>query len=124
RRSSGWRRDEEVVRMRVVIDPWDPSYGPAADADGMSESTAEVNLAVEVAPAAWAPRRPSSHSAAPEVIVFVDGVRRIDARVWIDGDDDPTGASAGPGLCGSWAAGAVRCDRQGARVAAVEVGRG
>ena len=38
--------------------------------------------------------------------MFVDGVQRIDARVWIEDDD---GASR-QGVCASWAAGVVRCD--------------
>ena len=38
--------------------------------------------------------------------MFVDGVRRIDARVWLTGDD---GESA-QGICASYAAGAVLCE--------------
>jgi hypothetical protein len=53
-------------------------------------------------------------------VVFVDGVRRVDARVWIDGDG---GGEVEPGLAASWAAGAVVCDGS-AEIAAVEVRRG
>ena len=52
---------------------------------------------------------------APSSVLFVDGVRRIDARVWIDGDS--------PGICASYAAGAVRCDGR-AEVVDIAVARG
>jgi hypothetical protein len=110
--------------MRVVVEAWDPAYGSPVDGEAMAESTAEVNLGVEVEPSAWAPRRPGAGVAVPEVVVFVDGVRRVDARVWVRADDDPTGTGAEPGLCASWAAGAVRCEPGGARLGAVELGRG
>jgi hypothetical protein len=110
--------------MRLVVEAWDPSYGSAVDAEAMAESTAEVNLGVEVHPGAWAPRRPAAGVAAPDVVVFVDGVRRVDARVWVRADDDPNGVGAEPGLCASWAAGAVRCEPGGARLGPVELGRG
>jgi hypothetical protein len=54
--------------------------------------------------------------------VFVDGVRRVDARVWVAGDDG--GPEAEPGLCASWAAGAVRCAGRQAALTSWEVGRG
>jgi hypothetical protein len=52
-------------------------------------------------------------------VVFVDGVRRLEARTWID---DADGASHA-GIFASYAAGAVRCDGT-ARIAEVAVGRG
>ena len=107
--------------MRVVVDPWDPSYGSAVDGDALGDAVADVNLGLEVDLAHWAPRRPGAgiHQQLAAV-VFVDGVRRVDARVWVVGGD----AGSDPGLCASWAAGAVRCDGAGAQVVAVEVGRG
>ena len=55
---------------------------------------------------------------APEVL-FVDGVRRIDARVWITDDD---GVSE-PGVCASYAAGVVRAGER-AEVVQTAVRRG
>jgi hypothetical protein len=107
--------------MRVVVDPWDPAYGVANDTDDGTEAVADVNLGVEVSPESWAPRRPDPAIAIPEVLVFVDGVRRVDARAWLGGD---TTATIEPGLLASWAAGAVRCCGPLAKVAVVEVGRG
>jgi hypothetical protein len=63
-------------------------------------------------------RRPRC-AEAPGRILFIDGVRRIDARVWIE---DAEG-DIYPGLCASYAAGAVCCDER-AEVIAAEVGRG
>jgi hypothetical protein len=105
--------------MRVAVAPWDPSYGAASEIDGLAEPTAEVNVDVEVPLAAWVPRRPDPTVDA-DVVVFVDGVRRVDARVWVGDDTEPVHA----GLCASWAAGAVRAGGGVATLAAVEVGRG
>jgi hypothetical protein len=105
--------------MRVAVAPWDPSYGAATEIDGLTEPTAEVNLDLEVPLETWAPRRPGPTVDA-SVVVFVDGVRRVDARVWVGDEAGPVHA----GLCASWAAGAVRCTGGVATLAAVEVGRG
>ena len=53
-----------------------------------------------------------------ETVLFVDGVRRIDARVWIE-----TERRRPPGICASFAAGAVCCDER-AEIVAAEVARG
>jgi hypothetical protein len=51
---------------------------------------------------------------------MVDGVQRVDALVWVTGDD----AATRSGVCGSFAAGAVRCIGTHATVEEVRVGRG
>ncbi len=51
-----------------------------------------------------------------EAVLFVDGVRRIDARVWIE-------TATARGICASYAAGAVRCDGR-AEVVDIAVARG
>jgi hypothetical protein len=123
--------------MRVTIDPWDPAYGTSADEAG-AESEAAVDLTVERPLAGWSAVAAPPDVVVPEVIQFVDGVRRVDARVWIEPDPaggDPTpGAqapgvpvSAEPALAASWAAGVVVCATDGRAQAAlgpVEVGRG
>ena len=127
--------------MRVTIDPWDPSYGTSADEAG-AESEAAIDLTVERPLAAWSAVAAPPDVVVPEVIQFVDGVRRVDARVWIEADaaarpDDrqagrraatPTGmTSAEPALAASWAAGVVVCATDGrvqAALGPVEVGRG
>lgn len=108
--------------MRLHIDPWDPSYGvgmEGAAGDGPSErSTADVDLDVEMPAVDWHPLEALAGVCAPDVVYVMDGVRRIDARVWID--------ETFPGLTASYAAGAVRCDlRNGvADLATARVERG
>lgn len=55
-------------------------------------------------------------------MLFIDGVRRIEGRVWIIEDD--AAGRARPGLCASYAAGSVLCRDSDARVSSVEVSRG
>ncbi len=93
--------------MRFAVEAWAPEYGAAADP--VLEATAEeVDLSVEAPVADWGPRSPPPGVAAPAEVCFVDGVRRVDARVWVT-----TGTGPGPprpGICASYAAGVVRCD--------------
>jgi len=114
--------------MKFTVDPWDPSYGTSNDVDPVDASRADVDCDVEVPGAQWAPR-PGRRLPGTERLVFVDGVRRVEAHVWIDADAGPADAGpadagpAHPGICASYAAGAVRCD--GAAVCGpIVVGRG
>jgi hypothetical protein len=107
---------------RYYVDSWDPAYG-AADGTGDDSapgvaSTAQVRFDVEKT---WKAREPGPGDA-PTVVLFVDGVRRIDATVWVE---HPDGAVL-PGVAASYAAGVVRCDlRRGtAEVTAAQVRRG
>jgi hypothetical protein len=110
--------------MRLFVEAWDPSYGAGVEsaefARGAS-SDAQLDCDVEVPTAAWQPLNPPADVRAPDVVLMVDGVRRIDARVWL-GDD----TESHPGLVASFAAGVVRCDlrRGAAEVAVARVGRG
>ncbi|MDP8970179.1 MAG: hypothetical protein M3N52_06745 [Actinomycetota bacterium] len=106
--------------MRFAVELWPPGYGPPADdLDGLEPTSAAVDLGVEVAAAKWAPLCVDGAEAAG-CVTFVDGVRRIDARVWITAGQDKTRA----GLCASYAAGAVRCDATSGRVELARVRRG
>ncbi len=99
------------------VDPWDPAYGSSAD--DLTESQAEVDAEAEVAEAGWAPIDPGP-APAPSAVLFADGVRRLDARVWFD----PAGPGVPePGVCASLAAGVVCSCPAGAHLAAVEVQR-
>jgi hypothetical protein len=115
--------------MRFAVETWAPDYGASMDAAGMARSDAEVDPGVERDPAAWAPVRPHADAAPAACVLFVDGVQRIDARIWITGDrtedrtEDESGEQTRQGVCASWAAGAVRCDER-ALVVAAEVRRG
>jgi len=104
------------------VDPWDPSYGQAleeADGPGMAASTAELNLDLERAAAGWGPIDPDVAAPLPGTVLILDGVRRIDARVWVHGN----GPQPAAGIAASLAAGVVRCDGA-ATLADVAVERG
>jgi hypothetical protein len=91
--------------VKFSIDPWDPAYGGALDPE-MPSSEAKVVLDVEVPIGKWSPVEPPLDTVSPDAVVFVDGVRRIDARTWVQVGSGTTE----PGIFASFAAGAVRCD--------------
>lgn len=96
--------------MRFTVDGWDPAYGNAFDGDNamvLPESSQQVDAAVEVPEADWAPVAAGAVTGEPSAVLFVDGVRRIDARLWID----PANPADMPQLsiCASIAAGVVCC---------------
>jgi hypothetical protein len=104
--------------VKFSVDPWDPTYGTALDLD-LEPAAATVSVDLELSAAEWRPIPVPAGRPAPEVVLFVDGVRRVEARVWID---DAEG-DASPGICASYAAGVVACDGA-ARVVDVDVQRG
>lgn len=104
--------------MRFVVDQWAPDYGTPA-ASELTPTKAVVDVGVEVPPERWAARRPLGVVPAA-VVRFVDGVRRVDARVWIDGPD----GVPHQGVAASYGAGVVRCDATAAVVEACSVRRG
>lgn len=106
-----------------TVDPWDPGYAAAAAAEAFSElgaTSAELVLDVERPLGDWKPVSPGPAARAPETLLVADGVRRIDARVWVH---DPDTAMPVPGIAASYAAGIVRCGPDGADLAAIEVNR-
>jgi hypothetical protein len=109
--------------VAFAVDPWDPGYGAAfggeADDSALEESSAELDLDLELPAAQWHPVDPDPAVRAPGTLLFLDGVRRIDARVWIQGDA-PQPFSA---IAASYAAGLVCCDGT-AHIAGVNVERG
>ena len=88
--------------MRFAVEPWAPDYGVAADESNLEASGTSVAVDVEVAADAWAPIDPPATTAVSERILFVDGVRRVDAQVWFE--DGPVSRR---GVCASVAAGSV-----------------
>ena len=104
--------------MKFSVETWAPEYGVAVDGAQLEESDAQVDTDLEIASADWAPITPDL-AGAPDSIVFVDGVRRIDARIWIS-----DGALVRQGVCATVAAGAVRCTPGRAEVTQTEVWRG
>ncbi len=105
------------------VDPWDPGYGMAfgeeMSGQALQESTAELNLDLELPRNQWRPLSPSTQAEPPDNVLFLDGVRRIDARVWVHGADP----QPAPGIAASYAAGLV-CINGSARISQVAVQRG
>src|SRR5262249_7953690 len=105
-----------------TVDPWDPGYGLAYSEDldaALEESSAELNLDLEVPAAEGRPIDPDPAPRLPGTLLFLDGVRRIDARIWVHGSNP----QPAPGIAASLAAGLVYCGEE-ARIADVTVERG
>lgn len=119
--------------MRFSVDGWDPSYGASLEVEGqLEESRATIDPDIEVPANRWRAINPDNAEPLPDALLFVDGVRRIEARVWIDGDaigvDQETGevrpGEATAALCASYAAGVVCCCKAGAHLVVAEPRRG
>lgn len=102
--------------MRFTVEAWDSDYGAPTDAD-LEDASQNVDVGVEVRPEEWRPLLPEA--GAIEDILFVDGVRRVDATLWIDQPPDFPGFA----LAATYAAGAVRCNGR-ATIEESEVERG
>lgn len=93
---------------RIVVESWSPEYGAPLDPDeALAPAEGSVDDTVETHD--WAPR--DGRDDGVERVAFVDGVRRVDARLTVD--DPDTGPV--PGICGTFAVGAVRWDRPARR---------
>jgi hypothetical protein len=105
--------------VKFAVETWAPEYGASVEDGNLGVTTAPVDPNVEVPADRWRAVVPSP-VARPERILFVDGVRRVDARIWIsDG-----GGSSVPGLCATVAAGVVCAEPGRASLVAAEVRRG
>lgn len=102
------------ARLSLRIDPWSAEYDAsiqlAADA-----TPPEVDTAVEGR--AWEAVRPCA-GAGPERVAFVDGVRRIEHRLLLEG-----AAGTYYGLLGSFAIGAAQVGAGEARIDRAQVSR-
>lgn len=105
--------------MKFAVESWAPEYGaPIESIEALDPTSVQVDPSIEMSVAKWAPVAPPASTKPPERTLFTDGIRRVDARIWVDDDE-----GANVGLCASYAAGAVMCDGR-ARVVAAEVERG
>jgi hypothetical protein len=87
--------------VSLTIDPWDPGYGGSVELDEATESQDRPDTTVETTN--WRPIVPTGTPDRGETrCAFVDGVRRIDLRLFAgDGGQDA------PALAGSWGVGAA-----------------
>jgi len=88
---------------RLHVESWAPDYGSPYEQDAGLADDDKVDEDVEVS-GHWHPIDGVDDGV--ERVAFVDGVRRVDARLTID---DPAGPIAG--LCGSYGVGAIVWDR-------------
>jgi len=95
--------DPPAVRLR--LDSWEPEYGTSSALDeGVEEAVPEANLTVE---GPWLPRYPEG-TLPPAGVAFIDGVRRIEARLFAE-----TSEGVAPAVAGAWAVGVVRLGEGG-----------
>lgn len=102
--------------MRYTVESWDPDYGAPSTAE-LEDASENVDVNVEVAMGDWTPLLPDAEPLTD--ILFVDGVRRVDASLWIEQPPDFPGFA----LAATYAAGAVRCDGR-AELESADIGRG
>lgn len=102
--------------MKFTVAQWSPDYGMPVDPE-LEDASERVDPGVEVPPGQWRGIHPDVDPVTD--LLFVDGVRRVDANLWID---QPNGRPA-LGLAATYAAGAVRSNGRAGLVAA-QVDRG
>jgi hypothetical protein len=102
--------------MRFTVETWDSDYG-APSSPELEDGSENVDVSVEIAPDKWEPMFPNANPV--DDMLVIDGVRRVDASVWIEQPPDFPGF----GLAATYAAGAVRCNGR-ATLEASEVDRG
>lgn len=118
--------------MRFHVDAWDPGYGSSVEAaeGGATDSTARIDPDLEQVAARWTPVPVGAEGRWPGALLFVDGVLRIEARLWIEQPQvhpdtgELLGTDAGMALCASYGAGVVCSCPQGAHLMSGEVRRG
>ena len=101
--------------MKLRIDPWDPEYGGSVEIEPDLGPPSGLDLQVEVT-GAWTPIAAPVAGKLP-CCAFVDGVRRIDARLFAE-----EGPVEAPALAGSWAVGCAWSTRP-PRIGEIRVGR-
>ncbi len=95
----------------LYVEAWSPEYGNPFETDEGMTDEGKVDDTVEVE-GPWSPLPGIDDGI--DIVAFVDGVRRIDARLTLDEPDGPV-----PGICGTFGVGAVRWHR---RVPRSEIG--
>ncbi len=89
---------------RIHVEGWAPEYGSPVQTDESLADEDRVDETVEVV-GTWDPLPGTDDGIA--AVAFVDGVRRIDARLALEDGDGPPVA----GICGTYAVGSVLWDR-------------
>ena len=110
--------------MRIAVEAWSPEYSAGVDLREPEDvSVEDVGIDHEMRPP-WRPVPRAADAPWVDSVAFVDGTRRIDARVFVVEGTPP--ARARPGVAGSIGVGAVVCCTRAsttARIAQVSVTR-
>ena len=107
------------MKPSIAIENWAPEYGSPLQHATFEPTDATVDLDVEVPQKDWQPISPAQEIKPAERLIFIDGVRRIEALVWISSSPQTTRQ----GICASFAAGVVEIGER-AKINNIEVGRG
>jgi hypothetical protein len=74
--------------MRFAVESWAPEYGSPTEVGAVLDpAEGRVDPWVERDAAGWAPIAPAPGTERLEGLAFVDGVRRVEANVWITAPD-------------------------------------
>ena len=105
--------------LEVRLDPWQTDYGSEIplELEDEAEEDAGVNLDIEMPASQWQPITPDEEQPNPQAI-FVDGVRRIEARLVVRHDERVC-----HGAFGSYAVGFVAVNNRIARIGEPHIGR-
>lgn len=103
--------------IRLTLDPWPAEYESSFEIDGFDEED-QVKVDTDVEGVAWQAIEPPKQERTG-VLYFIDGVRRVEARVIVD---DGSGRII-RGLYGSAAVGAVRVESKMASFEEIRVKR-
>ena len=103
--------------MDFSVETWAAEYGSSTNLPSAEDTGDQADATVERPLDAWAPIGPAPADS-PDEIAFVDGIQRIDARIWIHEKGIST-----PAVCVSLAAGATVCAPGSATTHGVRVAR-
>jgi hypothetical protein len=108
--------------MRIAVEAWSPEYGSGFELEEPDDVSVEkVETECEVQD--WTVITPPPAAPPKQPLAFVDGTRRIDARVFLMNGD----GGATPGVAGTVGVGAVLCETNGhgrsARCAEIQISR-
>lgn len=110
---------EDLKRVESLsVEGWSPAFGSPVETDREDVPAAQVDAGAELPAEEWRPLGATADAPTPSRVYFVDGVRRIEARVWMSHGGEPS-----LGICASYAAGVVRCGRR-AEIVSASVRRG
>ena len=90
--------------MHISVEAWSPDYGGGVDLDEPEARSVET-VKVDCETTQWSPIAARDGARPDGPIAFVDGTRRIDARLFLSDN----GEAPKPGVAGSVGAGAVVC---------------